>query len=556
MKCHKFMSYKFRQIKCFPGPWAAGQNRARLLLLCLTGLLGASLIGPSGCSTEHYKSEADEEVYGIIDRKWQEDFGSKANYRISDVEPSPNDIQVTPPVTGPTVLNLAEAVALTTANNREYQRQKEDLYLTALDLTSARNDFTAQWFGLLDADYAKDSNDESVGYEAEFGFGQLLADGAIITTGIALDWLRFLTGDPRTSLASVLTATVTQPLLRGSGRRIVQENLTQAERDVLYELRTFGRFRKTFVVSIVGRYYRVLQLLDAVKNAENNYNNLALAQERVEMLALAGRLPRFEVHQAQQNKLRAWDSVVRARQRYKQALDEFKLVLALPTDFEMQLDADELAALRTVEISEPNYDVGESIETALNQRLDFATERDLVADAGRKVELAADNLGPELNLVGSASVRSKAGTDFTRLQFHKGVYSAGLQLDLPFERTAERNAYRQALITLTRQERRYVETADEIKLDVRQAYRQLQEAVARYRIQLESLKLAQRRVESTSLLLQAGRATTRDLLESQDALLEAQNKLTSALVDYTIAKLDFFRDTGVLQVRPDGLWEY
>jgi hypothetical protein len=45
------------------------------------------------------------------------------------------------------------------------------------------------------------------------------------------------------------------------------------------------------------------------------------------------------------------------------------------------------------------------------------------------------------------------------------------------------------------------------------------------------------------------------LLESQDALLESQNELTAALVDHATAKLSFFRDVGILQVRPDGMWQ-
>jgi hypothetical protein len=44
------------------------------------------------------------------------------------------------------------------------------------------------------------------------------------------------------------------------------ENLTQAERNVV-RIRSFNRFRETFVVSIVNDYYRVLQLQDAVVNA-------------------------------------------------------------------------------------------------------------------------------------------------------------------------------------------------------------------------------------------------------------------------------------------------
>jgi outer membrane protein TolC len=141
------------------------------------------------------------------------------------------------------------------------------------------------------------------------------------------------------------------------------------------------------------------------------------------------------------------------------------------------------------------------------------------------------------------------------LEFHRGSYSLGLEADLPLDRKAERNAYREALIVLQQQQREYENDAANVKLDVRQAYRLLEEARDRYETQKKSLDLAKNRVESTSLLWETRRARTRDLLESQDALLRAENDVTSALVDYTIVKLNFFRDVGILQVRPDGMWE-
>ena len=206
-------------------------------------------------------------------------------------------------------------------------------------------------------------------------------------------------------------------------------------------------------------------------------------------------------------------------------------------------------------ISEPDYTLNTAIETGLLRRLDLANSMDKVDDAVRKVMVAADSLGAELNLVGSVSASSTEKTDFSRLQFHRGTYGLGLEADLPLDRKIERNAYREALIALERRQREYDNDMDEVKLDVRQAYRQLKEAAESYRIQKISLELAQRRVESTSMLLEAGLAITRDLLESQDALLEAQNSLTAALVNHTIAKLSFFRDIGILQVRPDGMWK-
>ena len=75
------------------------------------------------------------------------------------------------------------------------------------------------------------------------------------------------------------------------------------------------------------------------------------------------------------------------------------------------------------------------------------------------------------------------------------------------------------------------------------------------RLQKMSLELAQRRVESNQLLLDVGRATIRVVRDSQDALLRSQNAFTGALITHQIAKLNFFRDIGVLQVKPDGMWE-
>ncbi|OHB59970.1 MAG: hypothetical protein A2167_06640 [Planctomycetes bacterium RBG_13_46_10] len=160
-----------------------------------------------------------------------------------------------------------------------------------------------------------------------------------------------------------------------------------------------------------------------------------------------------------------------------------------------------------------------------------------------------------MNLVGSLDVDSPDKVQFTRLQFQQGIYSLGLNADLPFDRKSERNAYREALITFTQRQRAYENSVDNVKLDIRNAYRQLRERAESYRIQQLSLTLAERRVENNQLLLDAGRAEVRLLLDSQNALVRAQNDLTSALISHTIAKLNFFRDIGVLQVRPDGMWE-
>jgi len=551
-----------------PKWWALVSAKCRAVAgqptLLLWGLYGAALLGSvGGCSREHYKADADEEVYRIIISKWHDSFGQKANYRISDVTPGPNDIKPQDVAPKTRVSTLAQAVALATAQNRDYQTQKEALYKSALSLTGERYKYALKWFGTIDGTYTdnKSSGVDDVELNTSGGISkQLLLDGAIVNTSLAIDWVRFLTGDPRTSLGSVLSGDLTIPLLGAGAGRVARENLTQAERNVLYQIRTFNRYRQTFVVSIINDYYSVLRQKDAVTNAKNNYDTQVESKKRLDELGKAGRVARINVDEAEQSLLGAQNAWVTAQQSYEQALDQFKIRLSLPTDADIELEPNELEALKTAYeagVSDPNYSEDQAIETALVRRLDLANTKDEVDDAARKVELAADGLGVQLNLVGSLDVTSPDSTsdEFTRLQFHRGIYTLGAQADLPLNRKNQRNAYREALITFTQQQRAYENDVDNVKLQIRNAFRQLREQAESYRIQKLAVELAQRRVESNQLLLDAGRIEVRLLLDSQNALVGAQNNYTRALVNHTIAKLNFFRDTGILQVRPDGMWE-
>jgi len=516
-------------------------------LVCLFNL--------AGCTQHNYKKEADEKVYNIIDQKWRIDYGTKANYKISDTTPAPSDIQIEKAVPASGVMSLSRAVALATAHNREYQTNKEELYIKALDLSLTRYEFEKQFFRVVEGGYAANRNDEVLGIEANYGFNQLLASGTRISAKVASAWVDVLSGNLRSGLTSLLSVTVIQPLLSGGDRRVVLENLTQAERDTLYEVRSFNRYRKKFVVSVINQYYGVMQRLDAVKNARTNHNTLNQVFGRIEKLANAGRIPQFELDRALQDKLKAFDISLQAEREYKQALDEFKITLSLPTTTEFQLDENELEALRATEMAKPDFSEAEVIEAALLRRLDMANNADAVIDAQRKVFVTADALRAELNIIGSADAVSSSRADRNTIGSLREEYGLGFELDLPLDRVPEQHVYRKALITLNQRQREYDLAADIVRLQVRQAYRDLDEAAERHKVQLEALQLAETRFNKTYLLLQYGRASSRRVLSAQEDLFDAQNEATQTLVDYTIATLNFYRDTGVLHVRPDGMWE-
>jgi len=192
---------------------------------------------------------------------------------------------------------------------------------------------------------------------------------------------------------------------------------------------------------------------------------------------------------------------------------------------------------------------------ALVSRLDLYNEKDRVDDARRRVRVAANALKPGLDIVADALVSSTEENNPADLDFNRMDWNIGLDLDPALDKKQERNAYRAALIDLERSLRNSTLAEDNIKLEVRAAWRNLEQAQNNYRVALESVKLSERRVEEQQLLSELGLATAQDQVDAQDDLIQSQNSLTSALIAHTLARLNFWRDMGILYIGKDGLWK-
>jgi len=548
-----------------------------LLSVCV---FGASAV-LTGCKATYYRDDADREVYRLLASKHKRILGRPMHFTI-DPPPEEALAQVMrghdpagtaataadldmaaaergkglPEAAGLVQLTLRDVLGLATGHSRSFQREKEDLYLAILGLTGERFRWRPQWASGLDAQATDGPDADTVGAGGDLNVSQLLACGGQFTLGLATDVLRRSTGDPRHTAASILTAELIQPLWRGAGRLVARENLTQAERNAVYAVRSFARTRKSFAVDVTSRYYRVLQQRDAVTNQWSNYQRIQQSRRDTEAVAeLVGERSRLEVDQARQEELRAEANWVRAVYQYREQLDQFKIFLGLPVNAPVTLDPGEVERLRGVGLRPVAISSDRATSIAVRRRLDLLTTYDQVVDAERAVALARNGLAPDAQLRLAANVPSKPDTHAARLEFPQGTYTAGLDIDLPLQRKDERNAYREALVALDRARRSADEQRDEVTFAVRQNWRALKEAERNHRIQAASVVLAERRVAGARELLRLGEATARDLLEANEALVNAQNALTRTLIDHTLARLALWRDTELLRVGEDGVWQ-
>jgi len=523
---------------------------------------------------------------------WPEDDYPKAEYLFDPIVmlEEPNN---------PLQLSLMQALQVGARNSFEYQTRKENIFKEALDLDLERKEFrtifATQVDSLIETDMSGGRTVSGIEHGGTTDVSRKLASGVELTTELAVSLANLLTLNQASAFGISGDATISVPLLRGSGRHIVTEPLTQAERNVVYAIYQFERFRRTFAVSIAAEYLSALRQLDVVENNKENYSGLIRSARWAQRRADAGRLDEIQVDQTVQRELEARNSWIRATETYKSRMDSFKNLLGLPPDARIKLDRSELQRLAvysdkfsvntgdeqesetnvkdvpadapvvleppdTENIGPLEIDETAALELAFERRFDLMVAHGEVYDAQRAVVVLADALGAELTLLGSAELGgsrsiSTATSDDTKIRTDKGVYSALLTLDLPFERTAERNAYRNGFITLERAVRDVQILEDDIKISIRNKLRDLLESREGLLIQARSVKLAQKRVRSTNLFLEAGRAQIRDLLESQEALLSAQNALTAAIINYRVAELELQRDMGVLQITEKGLWQ-
>ena len=518
--------------------------RSVSLLLCFCAL--------SAChSPDANKAAADREVYGILDDASARTVGNRRRFAVERaVDTLRKQLQQAHEAR---TLTLVEALDVAAENSREFQTQKERLYLAALNLTRSVNDFSWRFGG--------GSNDQVSGTADDTANARLGDDlsaqansvyGTRVVANFVQTFLRSVLSGGSFDGGSILDLTITQPLLRGSGRRIAREPLTQAERDVVYAMRDYERFRAQFAIDLVGDYWTVVRQMRDLANVEATYQSLAQSRLQIEELYLAGRRTITDLGRAKQSEFSADAQRVTARNRLQTNLDQFKLTLGLPIDAKIELDLSELDKLAERGVQEVAIAEADAVHLSLQRRYDFRTTVDEVEDAGRRAIIAEDALSMQLDFTAAISVPSESGKGLD-LDWSRINWSAGVDLDLVLNRVPVRNAYRSALITFDQAIRAREQNEDQLTASVRAALRNIQAALVSYQIQSEAVALAEQRVEATTALYDAGRVQALEKLDAQSSLLSAQLSRNTAIVDYAIARLALMNNLEAITLEPSGL---
>lgn len=555
---------------------AGGRRNGRDWPMPILLLTLALTVFPS-CSPQTYHARADREVYSVLTEKTP---------GVDNVEPDDVYLTETPIIDlanlksasgkdgeflgdlarqerGAKEMSLSDAVGTAIVHGRSYLSAREQLFLSALDLTLARHRlapiFRTEGFATratdsrqaqLEAGMTELVSTNTFSHTRSAGFNWLYKTGARVSADFTQDFLRIMTGN-RSLNDSDFAVSLVQPLLQGGGTTVTLEALTQEERNLLYDLRDFADFRRGFVVDVVSDYYGVLRARDRVHNNYVAYRGFVKNVEREEALADENRRTQNQLARLRQAMLQSKSRWIDAIRVYQSALDQFKITIGIPVDTQLVLDEGELDRLT---IEDPRVSKEQSIEIALVARPDLVTANDLVDDAVRQIKVAKNGLLPGLDL--SLDYNSVSDPDDTTpaINWDRRRWSSSVDLDLPIDRKAERNIYRATLVQMERAKRARDLTYDRARLEIYDTWRVLEQERQNFQIAEEGVALAARRLEEQILLAELGRGEARDLVDAQEDLVDAQNQRTATVVNHTLARLRLWRDMGILYINDDGSW--
>lgn len=190
-------------------------------------------------------------------------------------------------------------------------------------------------------------------------------------------------------------------------------------------------------------------------------------------------------------------------------------------------------------------DIEEVVRLGLENRHDLMNAKAAVMDARRLVEVRANALKAVLDLSVDGTINSQGGVnDDVRVS---------LDFKTPIDNVLQRNAYRAAQIAYQRERRAYMALEDRVKQQIRGSWRQLQ--VSEQRLEIDRQTVRNAALQYDNVATGAGQNNSLSLLNALDSVLNAQNALVGDWVTYETNRLNIYRDMGIMEIDPTGIWQ-
>lgn len=238
------------------------------------------------------------------------------------------------------------------------------------------------------------------------------------------------------------------------------------------------------------------------------------------------------------------------------------ILVELPADILALQLVQARARSEAVELTAIDIQADQALEVARKYRRDWMNNRAALVNSWRNIEFVADQLRGTLDVFFSGDIGNLNPNQPFSLNSDTGRLRVGVQFDAPITRLAERNAYRQALISYQQARRSYYSFEDSIARNLRGTIRTALTNQLNFEYQRQAVLIAAQQIDRNSdrqihneLTGQAaGDTAARDAVSALSDLLSAQNSFLAFWVNYEVLRRGLDLDLGTMQLDQEGLW--
>lgn len=273
---------------------------------------------------------------------------------------------------GKLTINMDQALELALIHSPEYQRQMENVYLSALDVSLERFGFETQIFApfnstLTSTGRVRNGGSSSTTLQNDNGVGTQLRKagitGSSLVAGFANSLLWEYSGSDSHVGFGALSFQLIQPLLQNAGRDVILESLTDKERGLLYNVRQLERYRRGYAQLITtgisagesvsrgsgsianvsgitrsaGGLLGLVQTQQDIRIQEANIVSQRSLIEQFEEFFDSERIELLQLAQFRNNLYRSQSNLLDAKAGYQSSLDTFKIQLGLPPELDVEI---------------------------------------------------------------------------------------------------------------------------------------------------------------------------------------------------------------------------
>ncbi len=488
---------------------------------------------------------------------------------ISDTLPGPKYMQEHV-VDGKLRLTLQDAVILTLTNNSNVRLQELNIESAKYALLGAHSPFDplvqgsfnaqrtiSQVFSTLSGAPTLGTPLSTLNQFTQVNYSQTLETGTNFQANFNVTKLSsnstFNFYNP--SFSSFLSFQFTQPLLRNRWLFANRAPLLIARRNLRGSRAMFEVQVSNTIQIVINQYWNVVQARGNLEVARKSLDAAEATYKHDKRSLELGALPPLDIYRSESQVAGRRVQVIQSEYSLTQTEDVFRQIVGADIDpYFRALDLD-LTEPAEPAVELQNIDAGTALQQALVKRQELEVARQSLANDDTSIQLAHNNLLPDLRLSGNYSGNGLGGNEYNlavtppqliatggfgdsldqMFGFGYPSYGVALTLTLPIKNRSAQAALGSALVSRRHDLYSERQIREQITYDVSNAVHQLEQAKIGMAASEEAVDLARKTMAAEQRKYELGTGQIFLVLEAQTELATAEQGRLQAEISYQLA---------------------